>query len=103
QVFDESHLAQIEKIAQHFGGSAGHAKLGGVSDLFTLVLGEHLGHAASHVFGAIGHGLGIALVGGKKIGEAIHANGVTRVDELIDEAMLNPQLARTMTAKLTPK
>ncbi len=100
-VFGDAHLDQIEKIASAFHKPRGAHHIGSISDLVTLYFGEHLGHAVEGSLGAVSHGAGFVLLGAKKLGQTMRANGIKHVDELMDEVMLNPRLARTMADKLT--
>jgi hypothetical protein len=91
QLFSDGHLDAIEQLAKRFGGNA-HGESAG--DILTFLAAEHItGHSGGGLIGA-------AAVAAKKLGNSMRGVGLHRFDQIMDEAMLNPALARTL---VTPK
>jgi hypothetical protein len=78
-------LAGLKKGAAHGGKS--------MLDIVGVMLGEHHGGT----IGAIVGGVGMHLI------QALHGAGVARIDALVAQAMLNPQLARELLKKAPAK
>jgi hypothetical protein len=119
QVFDQKQMASLDAIAQDLkranrsitgtklpGGSntaqdvaAGKRYgLGKVSTLTRIVTGI-VGGIAGHY---VGHGMEGSLAGivGGNVATAMRQAGMTKVDDLVSEAMLNQELARTLMMKV---
>lgn len=72
-------------LLQRMGGALG--------DTAVFVALEHAGGIAT----------GIAALALKKVAGAMREAGLKSVDDLVERAMLNPEIARTLIAKVTPK
>lgn len=73
---------------------------GAGSLLMQLVIGAGTGYGAAGVKGGLG---GIATVLGKNVLGRMHETGMTKVDDLIRQALLDPELARLLLAKAPAK
>jgi len=78
-----------------------HAAGEGKTSLLQLLIAEHAGHVGGHVLGGgvLGWAGGLAGV----VALAARKAGLPKIDDLITEAMLKPELAQTLLAKATPK
>jgi hypothetical protein len=63
----------------------------------SLIALEVGGEALAHVTGSMGRVVGMVGTG---VMNAMRANGLARVDDLVTQAMLNPALARTLLSKV---
>jgi hypothetical protein len=88
-----SNTPQDLKNASRFGGV--RSMLGHLGeDMGGFLIAEHLtGHMTGGIVGLMA----------SKIGNKLREAGLRRVDQLVEEAMLDPALARTLVAKVTPK
>jgi hypothetical protein len=76
--------------------AAGHGH--GFGNLLQYLIAEKLGGMAGHLtgMGFVGEVAGLAA-------NAVRRSGLAKVDDLLTEAMLKPELARTLLAKVSPK
>ena len=85
-----SNTAQDLAAGVKHGG--GHPSMVGV-----LMWSEAAGEAAQHAGGPLGKALGMVAV---PMLNAMRQQGIRRVDDLVTEAMLHPELARALLAKV---
>jgi hypothetical protein len=93
-------LAASPGTAQDLTGVARHAAASGeghgdnlLSYLVALGLEHHTGNLMTSLGGAIGI----------KAANALRAHGLQKADDMLTEALLNPRLARTLLARVTPQ
>jgi hypothetical protein len=117
-VFNEAEIASLEAIArdlQRANRSITAVKLPGGSNtaqdtasIKSSLLSKLL-HHAGHVVAGAGAGLPLGFFGsaagafGATVSAALRESGMRSADDLIREAMLNPELARRLLVKHTPK
>lgn len=119
EVFSPEEMDNLRAIAadlQRSNRSVTAAKLPGspgtASDLIgagksAAAAGEHRGSllgyilalAGEHVTGSVAPFVGLI---GAKVGSAIRNAGLAKADDLVTEALLNPELARTLLEEVTP-
>ena len=83
-------------LPQKVGEAVSHSGLAIVSSMLGESLGAALGHGSPMgevVGGALGAGGGLMI-------QALRANGVAKIDDLVREALLNPQLASKLLARV---
>lgn len=117
-VFNETEIASLEAIArdlQRANRSITAVRLPGGSNtaqdtasIKSSLLSKLL-HHAGHVVAGAGAGLPLGFLGsvagavGATVSAALRESGMRSADDLIREAMLNPELARRLLVKHTPK
>lgn len=67
------------------------------SVLGLLIAAEAAGEAAQHIAGPLGRAVGMVLV---PLTNAMRQQGLQKVDDLVTQAMLHPELARALLAKV---
>jgi hypothetical protein len=91
-----SKLPGGSNTAQDLAAGAKHGH-GGPSTIGLLVAAETAGEALQHVVGPVGRVFGMVATA---MGNAMRQAGLHTVNDLVAEAMLHPELARTLLAKV---
>ena len=91
-----SKLPGGSNTAQDLAAGAKHGG-GGPSTVGLLVAAESAGEAVHHVIGPFGRVFGMV---GAAVGSAMRQAGLHTVNDLVAEAMLHPDLARTLLMKV---
>jgi hypothetical protein len=120
QVFSPEEMATLDRISADLkranrsttavklpGGSNTAQDLHGMQahDPNATVLDRVISEASAAAAGAaVGHAAGAGLGWmGAKVANAFRASGLKKADDLVSEAMLNPELARDLLRKAPPK
>jgi hypothetical protein len=80
-------------VAKHAAASGA----GGHDNLFSYLIALGLEHHTGSLIGGLGGAVGI------RVAQAMRNAGLRNVDHLVTEAMLDPELARTLLMKVTPQ
>src|SRR5579883_1094526 len=83
----------LTAVAKHAAASGA----GGHDNLFSYLIALGLEHHTGSLIGGLGGAVGI------RVAQAMRNAGLRNVDHLVTEAMLDPELARTLLMKVTPQ
>jgi hypothetical protein len=89
-------LAGTPGTAQDLTAAHGHQP----GNILQYLLFEHIGGTIGHF---LSHGASYVGEAAALVGNAMRNSGLRKVDDLVAQAMLNPDLARTLLAKVPPQ